>query len=233
MKSLTKLNHLAIIPDGNRRWAKKHSLEPWLGHQQGIASLQELLKTALENDIHYITFWGASVDNLVKRSKQEIIFLLKVIEKSLSKPDLHDFLHKYKIRVTFLGEWKTFVKDEHLKKAFEYLEQQTASYTKNFLTILFAYDGKREMLQAINKASRGDSPLGDEDLRKQLSTGYLPDVDLVIRTGGQPHWSAGFMMWLAANSQFYFTETLWPDFGPEDLRKAFEDYATRERKMGT
>lgn len=234
MKHLHKLNHLAIIPDGNRRWAKKRSLQPWLGHEQGTSSLQQLFETAIHHDVHYVTFWGASMDNLVKRSKREVEFLLKIIGTALSRQNLHDFLHQHHVQVKFLGEWKTLLKDEKLKIVFRDLEEKTKHYTKNFLTILFAYDGKREMLQAIQKtAAQSTSDLTEENFRKLLITGTLPDVDMVIRTGGQPHWSSGFMMWLTANSQFYFTQTLWPDFKPLELKKALQEYNRRERKMGT
>jgi undecaprenyl diphosphate synthase len=233
VKPLNKLNHLAIIPDGNRRWAKKRSLRPWLGHEQGTIALEILFRTAVESGIHYVTFWGASLDNILKRSRPEVEFLLKITYKNLIKPENLNFIHSYKMRVTFLGEWKTFIRDEKLKQGFEDLERKTRNYHQNFLTILFAYDGKREMLRALDKAKNNTGPLTDKSFRKFLETGHLPDVDFVIRTGGQPHWSAGFMMWLTANSQFYFTDTLWPDFNKAELKKALRDYGNRERKMGT
>jgi len=225
-------NHIAIIPDGNRRWAKKRSLKPWLGHQQGFASLIQLLEAALTGGVGYVTFWGASMDNLTKRSKVEVKFLLEIIKHELFKKAMYDFLHKYHVRVRVVGEWRELVKDDELKAKLNELENLTANYKDNFLTILFAYDGKHEMLKAIN-ASREEKSVGEKELRKYLDAGFLPDVDLVIRTGGQPHWSAGFLMWLTANSEFYFTETLWPDFNTAELKTALGEYAKRLRKMGT
>lgn len=225
-------NHLVLIPDGNRRWAKKRSLKPWLGHKQGFALLTELCEAAINWGIKYITFWAASIDNLTKRDKTEVKFLLKIIKEELARPDFLKFLHRYKIHVRILGEWDSVIKDDVLIKVLHNLEEQTKNYGQSFLTILFAYDGKREMLEAVGRIKSTNGEVSEELLRKNLFTGHLPDVDFVIRTGGQPHWSAGFMMWLTANSEYYFTQTLWPDFGPKELNEALKDYKTRLRKMG-
>lgn len=232
MNSSKVPNHIAIIPDGNRRWAKKRGLQPWLGHEKGSSMLIKLLENAINSGIPYITFWAASIDNLTKRNKLEVTFLLKVIKNELFKPAVTNFLHANKVKVEVLGEWKNIVDDEELKKGLQDLQEQTKTYKDNFLTILFAYDGKQEMLQGVRQAAKFGSQISEEKLRKSLPTGNLPDVDLVIRTGGQPHWSSGFMMWLTANSEFYFTETLWPDFGISELKTALKEYAKRDRKMG-
>ncbi len=231
-KKMKVPNHLVLIPDGNRRWAKKRGLRPWLGHKQGFALLTELCEAAISQGVVYTTFWAASIDNLTKRDKLEVKFLLKIIKDELSKPDFLEFLHKNKIQIKVLGEWERVVKDLSLAKTLHNIQQQTKNYNQSFLTILFAYDGKREMLGAINNAKKTAGEISEKLLRENLLTGHLPDVDFVIRTGGQPHWSAGFMMWLTANSEFYFTETLWPDFGTAELKEALKDYAKRLRKMG-
>jgi undecaprenyl diphosphate synthase len=220
--------HVAIIPDGNRRWAKARRLNPWDGHIEGVNRFWETSDYAHELGVPQLTFWAASYDNLKKRSRLEVRFLLGLIEKELSKPEILERCFKNKVRAQVIGEWREFVASKKLIATIENLENQTAHFTKKGLNILLAYDGQREMLAAVVKTKNASS----EELRKNLWTGELPDVDLVIRTGGEPHWSAGFMMWLTANSQFYFTEQLWPDFKKQELKKALVDYERRERRLG-
>ncbi len=232
MESNKILKHIAIIPDGNRRWAKKHGLKPWLGHKQGTVLFMDLFKTAMDEGVEYMTFWAASVDNLTKRGSLEVKYLLKILGELLTDEKFVNFIRENQIYFSVLGQWQKIIKDVKLKKNIFDLQKSTQQFSKYHLTILLAYDGKLEMLNAVNDTKRSDRRAEEIDLRKNLQTGYLPDVDLVIRTGGQPHWSAGFMMWLTANSEFYFTQTLWPDFNPKELSMALKDYQTRLRKMG-
>lgn len=224
--------HIAMIPDGNRRWARKRGLKPWLGHDKGMSTIVELLEASIQAGVIYTTFWATSVDNLTKRDKLEVKFLLEILERELSKKTLHDFLHKNKVRVNVWGEWENVLESGGLKKALRKLKADTREYGDYTLSILLAYDGKREMLDAIEKTANSGSPVSGDILRQNLWTGELPDVDLVIRTSGQPHWSSGFMMWLTANSEFYFTEMLWPDFNAEELQKALLEYEKRSRNLG-
>jgi undecaprenyl diphosphate synthase len=135
---------------------------------------------------------------------------------------------KNKVRARVIGEWKEFVTNRKVIEIAHKLEEETKHFKGKSLNILFAYDGQREMLAAIKNTKNAT----EAELRKNLWTGELPNVDLVIRTGGEPHLSAGFMMWLTANSQFYFTEQLWPDFKNQELKKALVDYERRERRLG-
>jgi undecaprenyl diphosphate synthase len=223
-------NHIAIIPDGNRRWAKAHRLNPWEGHQEGVKRFWDVADAAYSEGVSHLSIWAGSYDNLTKRSRLEVNFLISLLRDELANPKLHERIHNNKSRVQVIGEWESFVRDASTRQAIEDLQQETAHYKKHVLTLLFAYDGQREMLDAVNKLQNKNAT--PEELRKNLWTGGLPDVDLVIRTGGEPHWSAGFMMWLTANSQFYFTEQLWPEFGKRQLDKALKDYAGRERRHG-
>lgn len=141
---------------------------------------------------------------------------------------------KNKVRVRCFGRWNEILKDAALEKVIRELEEKTKNYRENSLTVLFGYDGRREMIEAIQKSKckNQSAKLSYDDVKNALWTGDLPQVDLVIRTGGEPHWSAGFMMWLTADSQFYFTEKFWPDFGKEEFKKALADYTRRERRFG-
>jgi undecaprenyl diphosphate synthase len=225
------LKHLAIIPDGNRRWAKKHKLQSWLGHKQGTAKVNEIGEAAIKHGATYITFWASSVDNLTKRSKTEVHYLLQYFYEVLVDPATWTYIKKYNVRVRVLGRWKELVSHPKLQEAISNMEAASRKHSRAYLTILLGYDGKEEMLAAVNR-TKSKGQVTEAALRRSLATGYLPDVDMVIRTGGEPHWSAGFLMWLSANTQLYFTDILWPDFGPKQLAEAFKDYKRRERRMG-
>ncbi len=224
--------HIAIIPDGNRRWAKAQNFNAWDGHTEGAKRFWEIADIAYGKGITHLTFWGASYDNLTKRTKAEISFLLTLLKKELADPEVKEKLMRNQVRFQIIGEWAEVVQSNGLADSIKKLEQETANFEKNVLTILFGYDGQREMLAAVNGLSKSGEPASDSSLRKFLWTGNLPEVDLVIRTGGEPHWSAGFMMWLVAHSQLYFTERLWPDFKEQEFNAAIEEFASRERRLG-
>lgn len=231
--------HLAIIPDGNRRWARKLGRVPWEGHREGMKRFREVSEEAFRIGIPYLTFWAASTDNLIKRSLKEVAFLTAILKEELKNRELFERSQEYGARLRVIGRWSEILQDEELSRAIKDLEEKTQSFSKRHLTILFGYDGREEMLEAINKlkianpeTTQAGRKIDETDLRRKLWTGDLPEVDLVIRTGGEPHWSAGFMMWLTANSQFYFTEKFWPEFTKKELQKALEDYVARERRYG-
>ena len=225
-------NHIAIIPDGNRRWAKAHRLNPWEGHTEGAQRYWEISDYAHELGVNHLTFWGLSYDNLKKRPKIEIKFILKLMESELSKPFILERCLKNKIRARVVGEWREFITNKKLLQIVENLEKQTEKFQDKSLNIMLAYDGQREMLAAVNSLVKAGKRVDEAGLRNALWSRELPDVDLVIRSGGEPHWSAGFMMWQTANSQFYFTDILWPDFKNQELKKATAEYDRRERRLG-
>ena len=222
--------HVAVIPDGNRRWATAQGLPAWEGHIEGVKRFWEIANHALQEGVSYISFWGSSYDNLKKRTKMEVSFLLQLVAKEVANPEVLALCLNNQTRFRVIGEWREFITDTKVYQAIEDIQVQTKHFTDRGLTILFAYDGQREMLSAINALS--EKPADIHNLRARLWTGELPDVDLVIRTGGEPHWSAGFMMWLIANSQFYFTQKLWPDFVAGELDRALLEYSERERRLG-
>ena len=224
--------HVAIIPDGNRRWAKAHGQLPWIGHKVGVDRFQEVSEAAFQSGVEYVTFWAASSDNLLKRATIEVAFLLKLFKEAIEREFWHKQITKHNIRVRVLGKWRDITKDTALENSIGKLEDKTKDFAKRTLTILFGYDGQQEMIDAFHALKYSKEPVTIESLHRALWTKDLPPVDLVIRTGGEPHWSAGFMMWHTANSQFYFTEELWPDFTPEKLKLALADYAERGRRFG-
>lgn len=225
-------NHIAIIPDGNRRWAKAQRLSPWHGHTEGVKRFWDTSQNLFDMGLKNLTFWAASYDNLQKRSRLEVKFLINLLRAEIRNENILNLAKKNQVQIKFIGEWKVLVNDKKLTEEIANLESQTQNFKNGLLTLLFAYDGQREMLTAINSLVKTGKKTNDESLRKELWTGDLPDVDLVIRTGGEPHWSAGFMMWLTANSEYYFTAMLWPDFNLKEIKKAIVEYDRRERRLG-
>ena len=243
MKTIAVPIHIAIIPDGNRRWAKAHKHQIlWRGHAEGAKRFEEVLRAAFSSGVRYLTMWTASIDNLKKRPAEEIAFLVNLFTDELNRLVVSKEILERKVRVRVLGKGSAIVHDAKLDQAINRIEKETASHTNHHLTILFGYDGQQEMLEAVKQIAKSHAyrqagkeqsvNISGEMLQKHLETGELPLVDLVIRTGGEPHWSAGFMMWHTANSQFYFTEKFWPEFDTNEFQKALEDFLRRERRLG-
>ena len=226
-------NHIAVIPDGNRRWAKAKGLNPWVGHEHGANALKKITKDIFGAGIKYFTFWASSEDNIKKRDPQEVAFYFKLVKLAFNDFEKDSYAQKNQIKVDFLGSWEQMFPAD-VKEVLYRIKEKTKNYTRHFMTFLLAYDGRSEMLRALEKISK-DNPVTKvtpELLKDSLLTKNLPPVDLVVRTGGEPHWSAGFMMWDVADSQLYFTETLWPDFNKVELDKALSTYSSTHRRLG-
>ncbi len=230
-------NHVAVIPDGNRRWAKKRGLRPWIGHEVGMKSFEKVLEKSLELRIPYLTFWGGSWDNLTKRPKIEIKFLFKVYTDQFKRIANDKRIHQNKVRIDVLGRWREILPEE-TQKAIEKAREATKDYNKYFLTFLLAYNGTDEMMACVRKiadlSKEKTIKVTEKLIKENLWTKDLPPVDLIIRTGCEddPHISAGFMMWDAAYSQLYFTRTFLPAFGPKEFEEIIKDYSERERRKG-
>jgi len=230
-------NHVAIIPDGNRRWARKRGIKAWLGHREGVKAFEKILDKSRELKIPYFTFWGGSWDNLTKRSKIEINFLFKVYTEQFKRVADDKRIHQNKVKINVLGRWKEILPKE-TQEAIERAMEVTKSYNNFFLTFLLAYDGTDEMLDCVQKIAKISQDkkikISKNLIKENLWTKDLPPVDLIIRTGceSDPHNSAGFMMWDTIYSQLYFTQTLFPEFGPKEFEQIIEDYSKRERRLG-
>ena len=231
--------HVAIIPDGNRRWARKKGFNPWIGHREGVNHFEKVLNKALELKIPYLTFWGGSWDNLTKRAKIEVNFLFKVYTEQFKRIINDKRIHQNKVKVNVFGRWREILPKE-TQRAIEEAMKATKNYNKYFFTFLLAYNGTDEMMDCIQKIARLNNPnktikVNQDLIKENLWTKDLPQVDLVIRTGcgGDPHLSAGFMMWDTAYSQLYFTDTLFPDFSSKEFEKIVKDYSKRERRIGS
>lgn len=229
-----KPRHIVIIPDGNRRWAKKNGKLSFFGHKKGADTAEKIFKKALELNIPYLTFWGCSINNVTKRPLLEVNFLFKIFEQYFKKVATDKTIHQTQVKINVLGRWKELF-PEKTKNQIGKAIKATEKYDQFMLTFLLAYSGTEEMIEAVRKIvnAKNKPPLiNGELIKNNLWTRDLPPVDLVIRTGGEPHWSAGLMMWDVAEARLYFTKTLWPDFSIEEFENALGIYSKTERRFG-
>ncbi|MDO8676790.1 MAG: polyprenyl diphosphate synthase [Candidatus Azambacteria bacterium] len=226
--------HVVIIPDGNRRWAKKNNKQSFLGHREGAKTTQKILEKALNLNIPYLTFWGCSINNVTKRPLSEANFLFKIFEQYFKKIATDKTIRDNNVKINVLGRWETLF-PEKTKNQIRKAIKATEKYDHFVLTFLLAYSGTDEMIEAVRKISNAKNKtllIDGELIKNNLWTFNLPPVDLVIRTGGEPHWSAGFMMWDVAEAVLHFTKTLWPDFSTEEFENVIENYDKTERRFG-
>jgi len=230
---LNSLNHVAIIMDGNRRWAKKRFLMPWQGHQNGALKLKEIINVVLKENIKILTLYTFSLENF-KRSKEEIQHIFQIIiEESIKNLD---YLLENGIKVNFIGDKNYF--PDHLKFYIENIENKTMQLDKLILNILFCYGGQQEIFNAVKLIAHdiSNNILSLNDLNKEkfesyIWTGKIGSPDLIIRTGGFKRLS-NFMLYNSAYSEIYFTDTLWPDLTNKEFQEAINDFYKRERKFG-
>ncbi len=234
---LIKPNHIVIVPDGNRRWARTKGLKPWIGHQHGIKNFKSIFETAFRLEITYFSFWASSQDNIKKRSKQEVKLLLNSFKKEFTNLINNKKIHKYQVKVNIFGDWKKQFPEE-VKTPMEQTIKATKNYNKFFLTFFIAYSGIDEMIKAVKKIIKKHSnnpklEINHQTIKDNLFTKNLPPVDYLIRTGSEPHISSGFMMWDIADCQLYFSDKSWPDFTVDDFKKAIQEYSKRQRRFGS
>ena len=203
------------------------------GYAKGAENFFTIAEAAFSSGVKYFTIWGASEDNLKKRSRAEVKILTFLLKKELKKLLDSGKLVKDEIAMHIVGNGLRIIKDKEATRLAEEIEETTKHFSGRHMTFLFGYDGKMEMLSAIKKLrDEKVSHVTYDSVKSHLLTRDLPPVDFVIRTGGEPHWSAGFLMWHTADSEFYFPETYWPAFHPKDLKLAFADYSTRRSLKG-
>lgn len=221
--------HVAIIMDGNGRWAKKRFLPRVAGHVKGVESVRRMVEACVKRQIAFLTVFAFSSENW-RRPTEEVSFLMELFVTSLEKEAIN--LHANNIRLKVVGDLSGL--NEKLQAAILRAEQKTANNTSLTLTICANYGGQWDIMQAMKKlleSHPGQSTFTPEQLRPHLSMAYAPDPDLFIRTGGEQRIS-NFLLWQLAYTELYFIETFWPDFGEEALDAAIHSFQTRERRFG-
>ena len=225
-------NHVAFIMDGNGRWAKKRGLPRTAGHREGAKVLRRIIRDLDDIGVKYATFYAFSTENW-KRSDEEVSSLMRLLEDNLD--DLVNYENE-NIRLRFIGgrERLSDVLQEKMAKG----EERSRDRTGMTVTLAINYGGRDDILRAAKKAANliDDGFLKPDDLTEELfgtllQTDDIPDVDLMIRTGGELRLS-NFLIWQTSYSEWYFTDTLWCDFSKKDLEKAIDEFSRRNRRYG-
>jgi undecaprenyl diphosphate synthase len=219
--------HIAIIMDGNGRWAKKKGLSKIMGHRSGAKTADAITEACVRLGIKALTLYTFSSENW-KRPKKEVEALMGLIERTLGQNN--EKIVKNNIRFNVIGRLEEL--SPSLRGLIKDMMDGSASNTGMILTLALNYGGRQEILDAVKKAYVEDVASWEEkDFEKFLYTKDIPDPDLIIRTSGEMRLS-NFLLWQSAYSEIYVTETLWPDFNASELEKALEEYEKRERRFG-
>ncbi|MBI5728818.1 MAG: di-trans,poly-cis-decaprenylcistransferase [Candidatus Magasanikbacteria bacterium] len=224
-------HHIVFIPDGNRRWAKRQGKPAFFGHRAGFKAVETIFESAMDRGIPYITIWGCSIDNITKRDPKEIAFLYKTFTALFKRLAASQSIRERGVRIRALGRWRDYFPPD-LQRVINLATEKTKENSSFHLTLLLAYNGNEEMLSAIQKIAKNKEPITLATVKNSLYTRDLPPVDLVVRTGGDPHFSNGFMMWDIQNAELYFTDKMWPEFTPAELNRALAFYTAAGRRGG-
>ncbi|NDV62753.1 di-trans,poly-cis-decaprenylcistransferase [Puniceicoccales bacterium CK1056] len=225
--------HVAVIMDGNGRWAKARGLPREEGHRQGVENVKKIVECAQSLDLRYLTLYAFSVENW-NRPKHEVNALMRLLESFL-KSQATDLVEK-KIRFRVIGRLQDMPK--RVGKLLEKTIEETKDFDQWTLSLALNYGSRTEMLdavqsyaKAVQRGSEDPDALNWETLQSYLYTGNMPDPDLVIRTSGE-HRISNFLLMQSAYAEYYFARENWPDFGPECFRRAIDAYCARERRFG-
>jgi undecaprenyl diphosphate synthase len=220
----TRARHVAIIMDGNGRWAKKRSLPRAVGHQRGVEAVRRLVRALEPMELECLTLYAFSSENW-KRSEDEVDDLMNLMRKFI-KSDLPEFIAN-DVKLKIIGDWQSLAPD--IVAMLEDALAKTA-HGKQTLAVALNYGGQHEIARAAAKAA-ATGEVSVESIAAHLDTADLPPLDLLIRTSGEIRLS-NFLLWQSAYAEMLFVDTLWPDFEPAHLKQALDDFARRERRYG-
>lgn len=224
--------HIALIMDGNRRWARRHGLGLLSGHKTGEERIEPIVDSAIDLRVKYLTFWAFSTENW-NRSKKEVEFLLNLYREDLDKKI--DNFHRKSVKIQVIGNLSRFPADIQ-KKTSRWMDM-TKDNKKITVNIALSYGGRDEIVRSVNKWLNNQQPktynqqLNTQLFEKYLDTAGQPDPELIIRTGGEKRLS-GFLLWQSEYAELYFTDIYWPDFTDKEFVKAIEEFNRRQRRFG-
>ncbi len=220
--------HIAFIMDGNGRWANSRNKNRFWGHLKGSEVAQKVVEhCAQKTSVEFLTLYAFSTENW-SRPQEEVLFLFKLLDRHIRKKQ--GYLISNNVRLKVIGDLKALPKD--LQESIGNIVQKTSTNTGLNLVLALNYGGRQELVSAINKHIKSNNtPLTEGDISKALSSDGIPEPDFIIRTSGEQRLS-NFMLWQAAYSELYFTDTLWPDFTSNDLDLALQEYHKRNRRFG-
>jgi tritrans,polycis-undecaprenyl-diphosphate synthase [geranylgeranyl-diphosphate specific] len=232
-----KPTHIAIILDGNRRWASEKVMNPWLGHERGAEKVEQLLDWCLRLDVESVTLYAFSTENF-RRSESEVEEIMRIAEERFRKLLTDKRIHGDKIRVKVIG--RVNLLPEGLQQLIADVEKTTQDYDDHFLNFAFAYGGRAEIVDAAKRIAEEvhggrlrPEEVDEKTFEQHLYTSHMPnqDPDLIIRTSGEERLS-GFLLWQSAYSELCFLDVYWPDFRAIDLLRAVRTFQKRKRRFG-
>ena len=218
-------SHIALIPDGNRRWSRAHRLTILSGYKNGVEKFISFSIWAKAMGVRTLTVWALSTENARNRSRLEINTLYSLYMKAANDPKLLALLLKNKAQIHFVGNMKLI--PANLRKALLKLEAKTKACKELTINLLIGYGGRDDLVYAASRSG----PASEKGFGSRIMTSSIPNVDLVISTSGE-HRLSGFLPWQTDYSEIYFSRKFWPDFQRRDLKRAIDSYAARERRFG-
>lgn len=234
--------HIAIIPDGNRRWARNQGFDVNVGHEVGYERLEEVLNWLWDLGVKAVTVYAMSYENCIRRPEEEKTHLFSLMERGVEKFINERILEKYKVRVRFLG--RLDIVPENLRSEIRKIEELSSQYSERILNVALCYGGRQEIVDAVKILARDlkEGKVSIDEISEELFMRYLPatsdlpalnlsEPDLVIRTSGELRIS-NFLLWHIAYSELYFCDVFWPEFRRIDLLRAIRAYQKRQRRFG-
>ena len=223
--------HIAIIMDGNGRWAKARGRERTYGHQEGVERVKEIMTAAVNLGVEYLTLYTFSTENW-NRPADEVAALMALLLKHLEE----ELFIKKNARFRVIGDKSRL--PQAVQDVCNYREERTKNHTKTCMVLALSYSSKWEITNAVQKIAQevkegtlAADAINEETISQHLATNFMPDPELMIRTGGEERLS-NYLLWQCAYSEFYFTDIYWPDFKEEEFHKAIVDYQSRQRRFG-
>ena len=223
--------HIAIIMDGNGRWAKARGRERTYGHQEGVERVKEIMTAAVNLGVEYLTLYTFSTENW-NRPADEVAALMALLLKHLEE----ELFIKKNARFRVIGDKSRL--PQAVQDVCNYMEERTKNHTKTCMVLALSYSSKWEITNAVQKIAQevkegtlAADAFNEETISQHLATNFMPDPELMIRTGGEERLS-NYLLWQCAYSEFYFTDIYWPDFKEEEFHKAIVDYQSRQRRFG-
>ena len=219
--------HIAIVLDGNRRFAKKHGMPTLKGHEKGYNKIKDVLEWCIELGIKEVTLYCLSTENF-ERSREEVDYLFSLFRSRIVDFKKDKSIHKNKVKISFIGRLSMFPKD--MQKSMQEVMEATKDYNNYKLNLALAYGSRSEIVDAFKKIiKKGIKEIDESSIQENL---YVPDdVDILIRPGGEKRLS-NFLLWQNSYAEIFFIDKLWPEFEKEDLIKIIEEFKSRERRFG-
>jgi len=225
----TDLKHIAIIMDGNRRWAKERYLPSMMGHKKGVDALKKTVKACDDFGVKYLTLYAFSTENW-NRKPEEVSFLMELLATTL-KNELKE-LNENNVKINYIGNLKEL--NSNLQEILKHSKEVTKNNDGVVMSVAINYGSRDEIVQAVKeiiKEGISEKEINEELISNHLYTNNIPDPDLLIRTSGEKRIS-NYLLWQIAYSEIYITDTFWPDFDKDELQKAIEEFARRQRRWG-